>query len=86
MEQERNICGESGFTDLKPEKCGVTYAEEAKEKVSAVSVELSGGRAEAGDTCVFRASKRAAAWPGVQMGGGSEREEDHGGVCRWSDG
>ena len=41
VEQERNICGESGFTDLKPEKRGVTYAEEAKEKETAVSVELS---------------------------------------------
>lgn len=40
VEQDRNICGESGFTDLKPEKHGVTYAKEAEEKAAVVPMEL----------------------------------------------
>ena len=40
VEQDRNICGESGFTDLKPEKYGVTDAKEAEENAAVVPVEL----------------------------------------------
>ena len=69
VEQERNICGESGFTDLKPEKCGVTYAEEAKEKVSAVSVELSAAELK-------RVTHVYSELP---------RELPHGPACRWEE-
>ena len=69
VEQERNICGESGFTDLKPEKCGVTYAEEAKEKVSAVSVELSAAELKQ-VTHVYSELPR---------------ELPHGPACRWEE-
>ena len=67
VEQERNICGESGFTDLKPEKCG--YAEEAKEKVSAVSVELSAAELKQ-VTHVYSELPR---------------ELPHGPACRWEE-
>ena len=69
VEQERNICGESGFTDLKPEKRGVTYVEEAKEKVSAVSVELSAAELKQ-VTHVYSELPR---------------ELPHGPACRWEE-
>ena len=69
VEQERNICGESGFTDLKPEKRGVTYGEEAKEKVSAVSVELSAAELKQ-VTHVYSELPR---------------ELPHGPACRWEE-
>lgn len=69
VEQERNICGESGFTDLKPEKRGVTYAEEAKEKETVVFVELSAAELKQ-VTHVYSELPR---------------ELPHGPACRWEE-
>ena len=40
IEKDKNICGDSGFEDLKPEKTPFTYEGEEQEKESAVRIEI----------------------------------------------
>ncbi len=66
VEKDKNICGESGFTDLKPQAAPVTYEGEAREKEQARVIEIKAADLTVREIAYQEAPAEIAAGPAVK--------------------